>query len=115
MAFTEDEVQEHEAMLDEFLERRRPPEPVRDQVDLAYRIEAQSIVIFEKRATPRDPDRAIEIPVAKTTYVRTEDAWRVFWQPSDRKWHGYEPQPEVDSLRGVLDIVDADPHGCFWG
>jgi len=108
-------LREHEAALDAFLERRRPPEQVRDKVDLDYRIEEQSIVIFEKRAAPRDPDRTIEIAVAKTTYDRAEDALRVFWQPRDRKWHGYEPRPEVESLADFLEVVDADRHGCFWG
>jgi hypothetical protein len=115
MTFSDSELREHEATLDAFLERRRPPEQVRDRVDLDYRIEGQSVVIFEKRAAPRDPDRTIKIPVAKSTYVRTEDAWRVYWQPSDRKWHGYDPRPEVDSLADFLEVVDADRHVCFWG
>ncbi len=115
MAFTETEREEYEAVLDAFLERRRPPEELRDRVDVAYRIEGQSVVIFEKRALWTDPGKTIEAPVAKATYVGTEDRWRVYWQPSDRKWHGYDPQPEVDSLAEFLDVVEADAHACFWG
>lgn len=115
MEFTEDELQEYAAVLDAFLEKRRPPEPVRDRVDVDYRIEGQSVVIFEKRAAPFDPDKTIEVPIAKTTYVRMEDTWRVYWQPRDGKWHGYEPRPDVDSLADFLDVVDADRYACFWG
>lgn len=115
MAFSENELREHEAALDAFLEKRRPPEHVRDQVDVDYRIEGQSIVIFERRALWTEPGRTVEVPIAKTTYVRTQDTWKVYWQRRDRRWHGYEPQPEVDSLADFLAVVDADRHSCFWG
>ena len=115
MALSEQELREYQAVLSAFLERRRPPEPVRDQVDLDYRIEGQTVVIFEKRAAPRDPDKTIEIPIAKTSYVSTEGAWKVYWRRSDLKWHVYEPQAWVDSLADFVEVVDADAHGCFWG
>ena len=115
MAFTEKELRKHREALDAFLEKRRPPEEVRDRVDVDYRIEGQSVVIVERRMVPFDPEKMIEIPVAKTTYVRSQDTWRVYWRRSDHKWHGYEPQPEADSLAEALQIVDADRHACFWG
>jgi hypothetical protein len=34
---------------------------------------------------------------------------------SDLKWHGYEPNPEVETLSDFLDIIQKDPYGCFWG
>lgn len=115
MAFNEHELREHQATLDAFLEKRRPPEQVRDQVDVDCRVEGQSIVIFERRSLWTEPGRTIEVPVAKTTYVRTQETWKVYWQQRDQKWHSYEPRPEVDSLADFLDVVDADRHGCFWG
>ena len=115
MAFSEQELREHEAVLSTFLEKRRPPEAVRDQVDLDYRIEGQTVVIFEKRTAPRDPDKTIEIPIAKATYVHTEEAWKIYWRRSDLKWHVYDSQPWVDSLADFVEVVDADAYGCFWG
>lgn len=115
MPFSESERQEVEVKLDAFLERRRPPEQLRDRVDVAWRIDGESVKIFEIRALWTDPGETIEAPVAKATYVRTEDRWRVYWQPSDRKWHSYEPHPEVVSLSEFLDVVDVDANACFWG
>ena len=34
---------------------------------------------------------------------------------SDLKWHGYEPNPEVDDLSDFLSIIEEDKYGCFWG
>lgn len=115
MAFTEKELQEHKKALDAFLEKRRPPEAVRDQVDLDYRIEGQSVLIFERRMLPFDPRSPVDSPVAKMTYIRSRNVWRLYWQPHDAEWHGYEPRLEVDSLAEALEVVDTDRHACFWG
>ena len=47
MAFTKEEVQDYKLILDDFLKKKRPPEEIRDQVDIGYRIDKQSIEIFE--------------------------------------------------------------------
>lgn len=115
MAFTTEEREKCEADLQLFMDRRRPPEDIRDELDLAYRIEGQSIVIFEIRPRWDEPEETVESPVAKTTYVRTKNHWRVFWQRADLKWHRYDPASTVASLAEFLDLVDRDEYSCFWG
>ena len=115
MAFTEKELREHQKSLDAFLEKRRPPEEVRDRVDVDYRIEGQSVLIVQRRMVPFDPEKMVEVPVAKITYVRSRGVWRLYSQRRDAQWHGYEPRPEVDSLAEALEIVDADRYFAFWG
>ena len=34
---------------------------------------------------------------------------------ADLKWHTYKPFPDSRSLEKILEIVDEDDHGCFWG
>ncbi|MBW2030193.1 MAG: DUF3024 domain-containing protein [Deltaproteobacteria bacterium] len=63
----------------------------------------------------RDPERILELPVAKSTYVRTKDVWKIYWQKRDLKWHRYDPDPEVKSIEEFLGIVDRDEYGCFFG
>ncbi len=50
MQFDERELSQHRKLVEDFIERRRPPEHLRDKVDLAFRIENQNIFIFERRA-----------------------------------------------------------------
>ncbi len=57
----------------------------------------------------------MEHPVAKATYVKTQGIWKVYWQRADLKWHGYEPDPEVETLQEFLAIVDRDEYACFFG
>lgn len=115
MAFTKKELERYRKIVSAYVEKRRPPVHLRDQVDLSFRIDNQSIELFEIRSAFNDPQRTVEIPIAKTTWVRTQEVWRIFWQRADMKWHRYTPQPEVKSLEEFIDVVEADEYACFFG
>ncbi len=109
------EVKRCEKALAAFLGRRRPPPHVRPQLDLACRIAGQSVEILEVRPHWIHTEQKHESPVAKATYVRSRKHWRVFWMRRDLRWHGYEPHPVADTIEDVLEIVDRDEFGCFFG
>jgi len=115
MAFTDAELHQHEASIANYLERARPPEKIRSELDLGCRIENQSVVIFEIRPYWRDRSRILEIPVAKTTFIRKRGVWKVFWRRADLNWHGYEPALYARSLDDFFSIVKEDRHACFFG
>lgn len=115
MAFTPNESKAIEAAMTDFMARRRPPLEVRDKLDHAWRIEGQSVVIHSIRPCWRNSGKTIEEPVAKTTYNRRTNRWRIFWMREDQKWHGYPPHPEALFFDEFLAVVDADDHACFWG
>jgi hypothetical protein len=115
MALSEIENRRCEKALAEFFKRRRPPVHIRDQLDLGYSIEGQSVEIFEVRPDWQDRKRKMETPVAKATFVRTRNLWRIFWMRRDLKWHGYQPNLEVRTLEAFLDVVDRDEYCCFFG
>jgi hypothetical protein len=115
MAFTEFEIKKYEKLVGRFIEKRRPPAHMRDELDLGFRVHGQSIEIFEVRPVWADPERKIEEAVAKATFVKKPGIWKIYWQRSDLKWHRYDPDPEVDTLDAFLAIVDRDDYGCFFG
>ena len=100
--------------MENFLEKRRPPEEIRDRLDLGYRIENQSIFIFEIRPHWDVPQKKIETPVAKTTYVKSKQQWKAYWMRGNLKWYPYDP-PVFNSLQAFLEEVDTDPKHCFFG
>ena len=102
-------------VLENFVEEHRPPPHLRKTVDLCYKIENQSIIIYELRHHFDDPEKYIESPIAKTTFVKAKDQWKVFWMRADLKWHSYKPKPVLKTLRQFTAVVDADEYGCFWG
>lgn len=57
----------------------------------------------------------MESPAAKSTYVKTQSIWKIYWMRQDLKWHGYKPLSDVPIIEEFLLEVDADPYHCFWG
>jgi len=115
MAFNEFELKKHQQLLDNYIENIRPSENIRKELDISYRIINQSVEIYGIRPQYDNPKQINNIEIAKTTYVRTQDVWKIYWMRSDLKWHGYEPNPEVETLSYFLDIIQEDSYGCFWG
>ena len=113
MAFRQSELDRIVPVLDQYIALNRPPEEIRDQVDIAYRIHGQNVELVEIR---RDiNNERIETPVAKATYVRTDDNWRIFWMRANLKWYGYDPHPEAEDITEFLAVVAKDEFGCFRG
>ena len=102
-------------IMENFIERKRPPENIRHQIDLSYKIENQSIIVFELRPVWNDPGKIMESNIAKITYVKTSNTWRVYWLRADLKWHRYMPNPTVKKLTEFVKLLQEDKHGCFWG
>jgi hypothetical protein len=115
MPLTEFEIALVETAMEPFMAKRRPPKQVREQVDLAFRFEDQSVILYEIRPFWSDPSQIIKEPIAKASYVRTSKEWKVFWQRADLKWHAYEPCPRVRRIKDFLALVDEDRYGSFWG
>ncbi len=101
--------------MENFIGKIRPEEEIRDQVDISYRIDDQSIYIYEIRPDWMDPKKKTESPIAKTTYIKSKNHWKIFWMRADLKWHSYGPFPVVKTLKEFIQIVEDDNHGCFWG
>ena len=101
--------------MENFITRKRPPEHIRPKLDIGYKIEEQSIIVFEIRPQWDKPEIIREHPVAKTTFVKTKNHWKVFWMRADLKWHSYTPTPTVKTIAGFTNLVEEDKHHCFWG
>ena len=116
MAFSEFEMKRLEKVVGAFIDRKRPPAHLRDRVDLIFRIKGQSVEILEVRPTWRGtPGEITEHPLAKATYVRNSDLWKVFWMRADLKWHAYPPEPQVGTVERFLALVSEDKHALFFG
>ena len=115
MSFSEFEIKRYEKVISEFIAKRRPPAHIRNEVDLDFRLVGQSVEIFEIRPVWNKPEEKMEQPVAKATYVKRQNIWKVYWMKSDLKWHKYEPEFGVSELSRFIAIVDEDKYGCFWG
>jgi len=113
MGFSEAELAKIQDVVGTYIERIRPKdEDIRKRLDLAFRVEGQSVYLFEIR--PDLTGRIMTHDVAKTTFVRTENVWKVYWMRADLKWHAYETT-NLKTITGFVKAVETDKYGCFWG
>lgn len=102
-------------VMENFLERKRPIKEIRHQLDIGYKIEDQSVILFEIRPKWNNPEIICEYPFAKTTFVKKSNNWKVFWMRADLKWHSYSAQSTVKNLKEFTRIVEEDKNHCFFG
>jgi hypothetical protein len=98
-----------------YLDKKRPPKDIRHKIDIDYKIEKQSIIIYEVRPHWMKKGEKIESEIAKATWVKARQCWKLYWLRASLKWDSYQPVPEVDTVNEFLEIVDEDRYGCFWG
>ena len=103
-----------EKLIERYIENKRPPLELRDQVDLGYTYEDHVVELFEIRPQWNDDTKKIKSSFAKSKYVKSKKIWKVYWMRASGKWQLYEPG-EVKNLSEFLAIVEADKLGCFWG
>ncbi len=115
MALSEKQINDIHLAAQAFLKIRRPDPELRDKLDIGYRIEKQSVLIFEIRPLWGNPKQKEEYPLAKTTYIMTRKKWKILWRRSDLKWHGYDPDLYVNSISDFFQVVDKDDYSCFFG
>jgi hypothetical protein len=101
--------------MENFLSNVRPPEHIREELDAAYKIEDQSVIVFEIRLTWTKPKTKVEIPIAKATFVKAKNIWKVYWKRSNGKWESYGPKPLVKKIKQFADLIEEDSHSCFFG
>lgn len=101
--------------MENFLSLKRPPEHIRPQLDIGYKIDNQSVYILEIRPNWQNPEIIEERPIAKTTFAKNDLHWKVFWKLSNGTWTSYKPTPIVKNLKEFTKLVAEDKHHCFFG
>ena len=114
MALSEFEHKRCVDLLEGWLEKRRPPLYKRAQLDYGYTIHNQTIELLEIRPLWDRPMETKQRPFARMTFVRTQNHWKVYWMMSNGKWCAHDPAT-FERLEDVLEDVELDEMGCFYG
>ncbi len=106
----------HEDTINRYLESIRPQdEAMRAQIDYDYTYERNIFVIYEVRPPfNQEITDKIRIPIAKIRYTNSQAIWKLYWMRGNGNWHAYEPF-EYSTLKQVLEAIETDAHGCFFG
>jgi hypothetical protein len=75
------------------------------------------MTIYEARP-PWHPDMGADwtrSPVAQLRYTMASQAWTLYWPDRNLRWHTYQHLPPKRPIEELLDEIDRDPTGIFWG
>ena len=104
-----------ERKVGEFCEKRVPPH-VRSKITLSFEVRGTSITVFENRAPWREGLREwTHFPVAQLRYDDKRDLWTLYCRDRNRKWWKYESLSPMQDIEKLLEEIDKDPTGIFWG
>jgi len=95
--------------------QRRSPPHLADQLKTVYLVTNNSVEVYEHRPRWNNPEEWIDEGIAKFLYSRTGKKWKLYWMRKDLKWHLYEPLSESTRIETLVEEVDSDPYGAFWG
>jgi hypothetical protein len=106
--------QQVETQLQAFCEKRIPPD-IRHQLNMTFEFRGNSVTLIENRPYWKDPSQWTHLAIAKFRYYPSNGQWTLYWADRNSRWHLYpevEPTPHFEIL---LQEVDRDPSGIFFG
>lgn len=111
MAFNDIEVANIKRCMDFFMEKRRPHKFIRDEVDLIYEMQDQSVIIKEVRNIM---GRIVESHIAMISFIPSQNGWKLFrlngWGEWEDTHDGF-----IATFSIAIKIVDDDSVGYFFG
>ena len=103
-----------ESSLVSFIEQRVPPH-VRDKVRLSYRFRGNFVTLYEDRPYFRKPGEWVKIPIAQFRFDPEQRDWTLYYRDRNSRWHKYFDLGPNDDFEVLLEEVNEDPTGIFWG
>lgn len=113
MPLPELERQAVEAQLTRFCDR--VPSEVRDRLKHGFRIDGMSVILFEERPAFQNPGKWKITDVAKFKYVISRREWELYCQDRNLKWRRFKPHFIEQKFSKLLEEVERDRTGIFWG
>ena len=114
MALSETVRHKVESLLRSFCEKRVPLE-VRDQVRLTYAFRGTSVTLYEDRVGWKDPTKWTHMPIAQFRFNGKKAQWSLYCADRNSRWHEYLDIDPTSRLDVLLQEVDKDPTGIFFG
>ena len=104
------------AIARHYCEQRVLPHAI-DQVRVELEVSRGAVTIVERRPPWREgygPEWTT-LGIARFRYANTTGHWTLYWLDRNLRWHVYDLVEPATQIGPLLDEVDRDPTGIFWG
>jgi hypothetical protein len=93
----------------------RVPLSVRDQVRMHHEVRGNAVTLFEDRPFWDNPKHWSHMPIAQFRFANDTRKWTLYCADRNSKWHLYTIAKPSSNLETLLNAVDEDPTGIFFG
>jgi hypothetical protein len=114
VAFSELELRRIDKTVGELCRRLTKPEYA-DSLRFVHEIEGHAVSLYEERPPWDGVGEWTRVGVARFRFVRARGEWQLYWMRGDLSWHRYEPHAATPDLNSLVEVVEADKYGAFFG
>jgi acid phosphatase class B len=95
--------------------KNRIPKEVQDQIKLLYTIRGNNITLIESRPVWNDESKWTEMKIAQIRFENENKTFTLYCADRNDKWHLYDYIKPSKELEKILEEIDNDIAGAFWG
>jgi hypothetical protein len=95
--------------------RDKAPDEFANEVRVGFKIRGNTVTLFEERPAYFDPDEWVMISVAQFRYDDQRNTWSLYCADRHSRWHRFEDIEPVSDFDVLLDVIEEDATGIFWG
>jgi hypothetical protein len=114
MALTAFEKKRVEKIFTDYCDKKIPPQ-YRNELRVEFQIRGDEVSLFEVRPAWDDPTRWISMKVARFKKDHKTETWQLFWADRNSRWKTYPPLPYHRDIEKLLEEVEKNETGAFWG
>jgi len=101
-------------MLNAFCAKRVPAH-LHDQIRLDFQFRGDSVTLYEERPAYFNPRQWVKTVVAQFRYSSSSNTWTLYCADRNSRWHKYMDTEATPDFHSLLDEINEDPTGIFWG
>ena len=94
---------------------RTVPLRYRNQLRLNYKLRGNSVTLLEEREPVLPAGPWVSRPVAQFRYAPDSGQWVLYGADRNGRWLAYHLIEPTTDFSALLQIMDADKTGLFWG
>lgn len=92
------------------------PEHLRDEIRMEVDVGGRTLTIYECRPSWHpDMTEWTRTSVARLRYTKYLREWSLYWPDRNGEFHEYDLAEPSEEVKELLEEIDADPTGIFWG
>ncbi len=94
---------------------KRVPHHVQDRFRLEFEIRGDEVKLFEARPHWEENNAWVSSKVARFRKDPQSNCWQLYFADRNGRWHLFEPCPASSDIEKLLDEVEKNSTGAFWG